>query len=626
MRDSYNVTNWLVTNRNGRVGCQFAAVVLLALTVVTALPIEGQALNGAYTIGIFRPSFDSQGNPGQAIWAVDSAGIHTWQPSDPVYYFGLGGDIPVMGDWTFTNQRRLGVFRNGYWYVDTDDSRSWTATDSTFAFGVPGDLALTLGWSDGYLHLAVFRPSEGALYIDTSHCNCYSGATLRFPIYNTQTGDLPIMINADGQGARLAFFRPSTGNWYAGPLVASGTLTFDLNYAPVYQYGGAGDLPVAGDWTGTGGTTWNIGVYRGQGLWYVDSNGDRAWEPSDAVFNAFGLAGDTPVMGSWATASGGVTATPTFGPASGNYATSQSVAIGTITPGATICYTTDGTTPSETSGTVYNGPLSVTASRVLKAIAYAPGYADSAVATATYVISAPDGFRTGIKSTGVYWGGAGEQIDLLSGNLNYSLPLVQIQGRGASGAVLGLSYNSQIWRQLSGTNYLQGLDIGYGLGWTMQLGALIPESNYYIFADATGAQYKLDQYNGTVWTSRDGTYVAYSPSLQQLFFPDGRFWTMNVVSASGEPDAGWRYPSKIEDSNGNYVTLQYPQGSGGGTINTSGRITQITDPLATGSNPSYSFTYTKLHWCPVKCFAKTDKCPSYNYLAGFWTGNDLNCE
>ena len=32
------------------------------------------------------------------------------------------------------------------------------------------------------------------------------------------------------------------------------------------------------------------------------------------------------------------------------------------------------------------------------------------------------------------------------------------------------------------------------------------------------------------------------------------------------------------------------------------------------------------HWCPVKCFAKTDKCPSYNYLAGFWTGNDLNCE
>jgi hypothetical protein len=29
--------------------------------------------------------------------------------------------------------------------------------------------------------------------------------------------------------------------------------------------------------------------------------------------------------------------------------------------------------------------------------------------------------RTGVTSTGSYWGGAGEQIDLLSGNLNFTL-------------------------------------------------------------------------------------------------------------------------------------------------------------------------------------------------------------
>jgi hypothetical protein len=37
---------------------------------------------------------------------------------------------------------------------------------------------------------------------------------------------------------------------------------------------------------------------------------------------------------------------------------------------------------------------------------------------------------------------------------------------------------------------------------------------------------------------------------------------MDVVSAACEPDAGNRYPSRIEDSNANYITLQYDVGAG----------------------------------------------------------------
>jgi hypothetical protein len=40
-----------------------------------------------------------------------------------------------------------------------------------------------------------------------------------------------------------------------------------------------------------------------------------------------------------------------------------------------------------------------------------------------------DGHRIGIHPTGSYWGGGGEQLDLLSGNLNYSLPLFTAIGR-----------------------------------------------------------------------------------------------------------------------------------------------------------------------------------------------------
>ena len=50
----------------------------------------------------------------------------------------------------------------------------------------------------------------------------------------------------------------------------------------------------------------------------------------------------------------GACAAPTFSPAAGTYIGNQSVTISTTTSGATIRYTTDGTTPSETVGTVYS--------------------------------------------------------------------------------------------------------------------------------------------------------------------------------------------------------------------------------------------------------------------------------
>ncbi len=49
--------------------------------------------------------------------------------------------------------------------------------------------------------------------------------------------------------------------------------------------------------------------------------------------------------------------TPTYSPAAGSYTSAQSITISTATAGATIRYTTDGNTPSETAGTVYSTPV-----------------------------------------------------------------------------------------------------------------------------------------------------------------------------------------------------------------------------------------------------------------------------
>jgi hypothetical protein len=83
------------------------------------------------------------------------------------------------------------------------------------------------------------------------------------------------------------------------------------------------------------------------------------------------------------------TAAPVFSPGGGSYGTAQSVTITSATSGASIRYTTDGSTPTETAGTIYSGPVNISVATTLKAIAYASGLTDSTVTSASYTIGTP---------------------------------------------------------------------------------------------------------------------------------------------------------------------------------------------------------------------------------------------
>jgi len=90
---------------------------------------------------------------------------------------------------------------------------------------------------------------------------------------------------------------------------------------------------------------------------------------------AFTLTVTPPVLSS--------IATPTISPNGGSFTNSTLVTMATSTSGAAIYYTTDGSSPTQSS-TLYTGGITLTATAVVKAKAFKSGYNPSAEASASF--------------------------------------------------------------------------------------------------------------------------------------------------------------------------------------------------------------------------------------------------
>ncbi len=230
-----------------------------------------------------------------------------------------------------------------------------------------------------------------------------------------------------------------------------------------------------------------------------------------------------------------------------------------------------------------------------------------------------DARETGIRPTGSYWGGMGEQIDTRSGNLNYSYPLIKAISRGWS-VPIGISYNSQNSRlDTNGNPWKLGDDLGFGFGWKMQIGSLAAfyssylNVQFYEYSDASGATYRLTQNTNGIWTSTESVYVTYDSNAQRLYFNDGSFWVMGCTSAGTEQDAGTMYPTLLQDSNGNQVTVQYLAGAGVTWVNSSARVQTVQD-VRPGSNPAGSPTF--------EFWYNSDTVPHLTNIGNFINSND----
>ncbi|MEW5746954.1 MAG: S8 family serine peptidase [Nitrospirota bacterium] len=105
--------------------------------------------------------------------------------------------------------------------------------------------------------------------------------------------DIPITGDWDGSGStKIGTFR--SGKWY----LDNGNGRWDAGIDSVATFGMAGDIPITGNWNADAAGKTKIGVFRA-GKWYLDMNDNDVWDTgTDAVYS-FGLSTDIPITGDW---------------------------------------------------------------------------------------------------------------------------------------------------------------------------------------------------------------------------------------------------------------------------------------------------------------------------------------
>lgn len=269
--------------------------------------------------------------------------------------------------------------------VGTSGSESLAMTNDNGTSSAPAASSVTI--ADGKITSTV---------ADNIKWNISGNATDGYTFYPNGVTDKWLYCNNTNNGIRVGTNNAKTFKLdeSSGYLVHIGT----SRYIGIYNNN---------DWRCYGNTTTNI---KGQTFKFYKS-----------------VAGSTPNC-----------ETPTFSPAGGVYSAALRVEISTKTDGATIYYTTDGSTPT-TNSNVYSGLFPITETTTVKAIAVKSGYDNSSVATATYsfilhagtaedpytVADALSAVDAGVGITGVYATGIVSKIvtafNASYGNITYNI-------------------------------------------------------------------------------------------------------------------------------------------------------------------------------------------------------------
>jgi hypothetical protein len=258
-------------------------------------------------------------------WYLDNNGDLAWeyQNGDTFGCFGYSADTPVLGDWTGNGHTKIGVYRSNDsncgsgidgWYLDANGDLAWEYLngDRFGCFGISGDTPIIADWSGtGTAKIGVFRSNDSncggtpGWYLDVNG-NLkweYLGGD-SFGCFGSN-GDIPVVGDWNGTGKmKIGVFRPNDPNcsgaagWY---LDTNGNLKFEAGVDQSGCFGKSSDTPIVGDWTGSG--TTKIGVARPNDSafgsktgFYLDLNGNLSFDSGD-ISGSIGLNNGTGLVG-----------------------------------------------------------------------------------------------------------------------------------------------------------------------------------------------------------------------------------------------------------------------------------------------------------------------------------------
>jgi len=225
----------------------------------------------------------------------------------PVQFTNTSSNSPTSWNWSFRN-------------VTGDNAQIWFSTvqNPVQTFGV-GNFSIVLNASNsaGYnlstqvtfinvtassvaamaSKIGTYNPTLGIWYLDYNGNGAWDPATDKVYAWGA-TGYQPVTGNWDGSvdgKVKIGTYNPTVGIWY---LDYNGNGAWDPATDKVYQWGAPGYQPVTGDWNADGQV--EIGTYNPTlGIWYLDYNGNGAWDPATDKVYTWGATGYAPVIGKW---------------------------------------------------------------------------------------------------------------------------------------------------------------------------------------------------------------------------------------------------------------------------------------------------------------------------------------
>jgi hypothetical protein len=394
-------------------------------------PVTGGGIDGngdAYAGNLLGTSLTYNG----ATYTLPSAGTNT----------GASNTKITLPTGSYATLSLLGAGVNGHHLNQTFKVTYTDGTSTSFSQSMSDWASVPQGYVGESVALTMpyYVLSSGAT--QTGNRNLYAYSFALDTTRTVQSLTLPITTNVvilaiDLSGATTApvavgpAFFPVAGNYLSAQSV---TLSDSTPGATIY-YTLDGSTPTTASTLYTGAFTVNTTTT-------VNAIAVATGYTTSPVSSAVYIINNIPVP---------TAATPAFTPIAGTYTSAQSVTLTDSTPGAAIYYTLNGSTPT-TGSTLYTGAFTVSATTTVNAIAVANGYTNSAVASATYTITAATApisvglttadnvYAIGTAGTpvtggGIDGGGNAYSSSLLGTSLTYGGVTYTLSGAGAkSGA------------------------------------------------------------------------------------------------------------------------------------------------------------------------------------------------